>query len=148
MLSNFIILRFWYQILLFFLFNWRIIALQYYFGFCHTSTCISDGYIPIPSLLRLPPTSHPTWKAQSLNHSVQFSHSVASDSLQSHGLQHARPPYPSPTLRVYSNLRTLSWWCPPWKFFHIGFWINEWVLEAAVLCREQKYFPRRSESFI
>ena len=29
--------------------------------------------------------------------SVQFSHSVASDSLQPHGLQHARLPYPSPT---------------------------------------------------
>ena len=29
--------------------------------------------------------------------SVQFSHSVAPDSLQAHGLQHARPPCPSPT---------------------------------------------------
>ena len=29
--------------------------------------------------------------------SVQFSHSVVSDSLQPHGLQHARPPCPSPT---------------------------------------------------
>ena len=29
--------------------------------------------------------------------SVQFSHSVVSDSLQPHGLQHARPPFPSPT---------------------------------------------------
>ena len=28
--------------------------------------------------------------------SVQFSHSVVSDSLRPHGLQHARPPYPSP----------------------------------------------------
>ena len=28
--------------------------------------------------------------------SVQFSHSVMSDSLQPHGLQHARPPCPSP----------------------------------------------------
>ena len=30
--------------------------------------------------------------------SVQFSHSVMSDSLWPHGLQHARPPCPSPTL--------------------------------------------------
>ena len=30
-----------------------------------------------------------------------------------HGLQHSRPPYPSPTPRVYSNLRPLSWWCHP-----------------------------------
>ena len=35
--------------------------------------------------------------------SVQFSHSVLSNSLQPHGLQHARPPCPSPTPRVYSN---------------------------------------------
>ena len=33
--------------------------------------------------------------------SVQFSHSVVSDSLQPHGLQHARPPCPSPTPGVY-----------------------------------------------
>ena len=35
--------------------------------------------------------------------SVQFSHSVVSDSLQPHELQHARPPCPSPTPRVHSN---------------------------------------------
>ena len=35
--------------------------------------------------------------------SVQFSHSVVSNSLPPHGLQHARPPCPSPTPRVYSN---------------------------------------------
>ena len=33
---------------------------------------------------------------------VQFSHSVVSDSPRPHGLQHARPPCPSPTLGVYS----------------------------------------------
>ena len=35
--------------------------------------------------------------------SVQFSHSVVSDSLQPHEVQHARPPCPSPTLEVHSN---------------------------------------------
>ena len=35
--------------------------------------------------------------------SVQFSHSVVSDSLQRHELQHARPPCPSPIPRVYPN---------------------------------------------
>jgi len=45
--------------------------------------------------------------------SVQFSHSVVSDSLWSHGLQHTRPPCPSPTLRVYSNSCPLSQWCHP-----------------------------------
>jgi len=37
--------------------------------------------------------------------SVQFSHSIVSDSLRPHGLQHARPPCPSPTPRAYSNSR-------------------------------------------
>ena len=45
--------------------------------------------------------------------SVQFSHSVVSDSLRPHELQHARPPYPSPTPGVYSNPCPLSWWCHP-----------------------------------
>ena len=44
---------------------------------------------------------------------VQFSRSVVSDSLQPHGLQHARPPCPSPTPRVYSNSCPLSRWCHP-----------------------------------
>ena len=39
--------------------------------------------------------------------------SVMSDSLWSHGLQHARPPCPSPTCRAYSNSCPLSWWCHP-----------------------------------
>ena len=45
--------------------------------------------------------------------SVQFSCSVVSDSLWSHGLQHARPPCPSPTPRVYSNSCPSSRWCHP-----------------------------------
>ena len=45
--------------------------------------------------------------------SVQFSHSVVSDSLWPHGLQHARPSYPSPTPRAYSNSCPLSQWCHP-----------------------------------
>ena len=36
-----------------------------------------------------------------------------SDSLQPHGLQHTRPPCPSPTSGVYSNSSPLSWWCHP-----------------------------------
>ena len=46
--------------------------------------------------------------------SVQFSHSVVSDSLQPHESQHARPPCPSPTPRVYSNS------CPSSQWFHPG----------------------------
>ena len=45
--------------------------------------------------------------------SVQFSCSVVSDSLRPHGSQHARPPCPSPTTRVYPSSRPLSqWWHP------------------------------------
>ena len=42
---------------------------------------------------------------------VQFSGSLMSNSLQPHGLQHTRPPCPSPTPRVYSNSCPLNWWC-------------------------------------
>ena len=45
--------------------------------------------------------------------SVQFSHSVVSNSLQPHGLQHARFPCPSSTPRAYSNSCPSSWWCHP-----------------------------------
>ena len=45
--------------------------------------------------------------------SVQFSHSVVSDSLQPHGLQHTRLPCTSPTPRAWSNSCPLSQWCHP-----------------------------------
>ena len=45
--------------------------------------------------------------------SVLFSCSVVSDSLRYHGLQHARPPCPSPTPAAYSNSCPLSQWCRP-----------------------------------
>ena len=45
--------------------------------------------------------------------SVQFSRSVVSNSLRPHGLQHTRPPCPSPTPGVYSSSCPLSWWCHP-----------------------------------
>ena len=45
--------------------------------------------------------------------SVQFSHSVMSDSLWPHELQHARLPCPSPTPRTCSNSCPLSQWCHP-----------------------------------
>ena len=36
-----------------------------------------------------------------------------SDSLWPHGLQHARPPCPSPIPRAYSNSCPSNWWCHP-----------------------------------
>ena len=44
--------------------------------------------------------------------SLQFSHSVMSDSLQPHGLQYTRLPCPSSTPRACSN------WCPPSQWCH------------------------------
>ena len=70
--------------------------------------------------------------------SVQFSHSVMSDSLRLHGLQHARLPYPSSTPVVYSNSCPSSQWChliiwrplllPPSIFPSIRIFPNESVL--------------------
>ena len=45
--------------------------------------------------------------------SIQFSHSVMSDSLWSHGSQHIRPRCPSPTPGVHLNSCASSWWCHP-----------------------------------
>ena len=45
--------------------------------------------------------------------SVHFGHSVVSDSLWHHGLQHGRPPCLSPTPRAYSNSCPLSQWRHP-----------------------------------
>ena len=53
-------------------------------------------------------------KTMTVSQSVsQFSRSVVSDSLWPHGLQHTRPPCPSPTPGVYSNSGPLSQWCHP-----------------------------------
>ena len=53
---------------------------------------------------------HP-WISES--YSVQFSHSVVSNSLQPHKLQHTRPPCHPPTAGVYPNPCPLSQWCHP-----------------------------------
>ena len=68
----------------------------------HAYTCVTCNTINISII------------SESSNVSVsQFSHSVVSNSLWPHESQHARPPCPSPTPRVYSNSCPLSWWCHP-----------------------------------
>ena len=52
------------------------------------------------------------------SYSVQFS-SVTQFSLKHRGLQHGRPPCPSPTPRVYSNSCPLSWWWHPTISFSV-----------------------------
>ena len=55
----------------------------------------------------------PSYHLKSLSSSAQFSCSIVSDSLRPHGLQHARPPCPSPIPGACSNSCPLSWWCHP-----------------------------------
>ena len=46
-------------------------------------------------------------------YSVQFSHSVMSNSLWPHESQHAMPPCLSPTPGIHSNSCPSHWWCHP-----------------------------------
>ena len=49
----------------------------------------------------------------------QFSHSVVSDSLWPHGLQHIRLPCPSPTPGACTNSSLSNWWCHPTMSFSV-----------------------------
>ena len=105
--------------------------------------------------------------------SVQFSHSFMSDSLWPHGLQHTRPPCPSPTPRTCSNSCPSSWWCHPTisssvvpfssglqsfpasrpfpknQFFTSGGWSIGASASASVLSMNiQDWFPLRLTSLI
>ena len=62
-------------------------------------------------VIRQPPAVH-SWFYLTCS-SVQFSHSVLSDSLQHYGLQHAKLPCPSATPRAWANSCPLSRWCHP-----------------------------------
>ena len=64
---------------------------------CHEPVCMPNRFSRWPTRLN----------------SVQLSCSVVSDSLQPHGLQHARPPCLSPAPGVYSCSCPLSRWCHP-----------------------------------
>ena len=57
--------------------------------------------------------THPEVPGQLQFSSVQFSHSVMSDSLGPHESQHASPPCPSPTPGVHSDSCPSSQWCHP-----------------------------------
>ena len=77
---------------------------------------------------------------KSVQGSIQFSHSVMSDSLQTPGLQHTRLPCSSPTPGACSNSCPSSWWChptisslsspslPAFNLSHIRVFSNESVL--------------------
>ena len=69
-----------------------------------TSMTLKAQYLNIPS-----------WGIRKTSSSVQFSsvQSLSHVSLRPHESQHARPPCPSPTPRVYSNPCLSSRWCHP-----------------------------------
>ena len=67
------------------------------------------GIYPFP--LSCPSYYHILYLKQFLT--IQFSHSVISDSLKPHGLQHTRLPCPSPTPGAYSNSSPSNRWCHP-----------------------------------
>ena len=74
------------------------------------------------SFLGLPPAQHNKCgvnpRSTIYTTSVQFSRSVVSDSLQPHGLQHARLPCPLPTPGTCSNSCPSSQWCHPTISLH------------------------------
>ena len=94
--------------------------------FLRTSLSVPlDSCAPIQALVSVLHAQLPSWghATNSLHSSLswhvplmkysQFSHSVVSDSLRLHGLQHARLPCPSPSHRTCSNSCPSSqWWHP------------------------------------
>ena len=75
----------------------------------HSST-VSSSQITVEVALKF---FQSTLKPDFAFSSVQFSHSVMSDSLRPRELQLARPPCPSPYPGVHSNSCPSSWWCHP-----------------------------------
>ena len=66
---------------------------------------------PLPLLTSIFPTIGSFLMSPLFASVSQFSHSVVSDSLQPHGLQHTRLPCLSPTPGASSNSCPLHWWC-------------------------------------
>ena len=78
----------------------------------------SPGNLPDPGVEPAPPAlaggffiAEPPGKPNGIFSSVHFCHSVISDSLQPHGLQHSKLPCPSLFPGVSSNSCPLSRWC-------------------------------------
>ena len=69
------------------------------------------------------------------------------DSLRPHGLQHARPPCPSPTPRAYSNSCPLTWWCHPTIAFSVvPFFVHLQSLPASVSFQMSQFFTSGGQS--
>ena len=86
---------------------------EFFKGSSLTEGCFFCQKLPIYSQTIIKRAGFDTGSTIYQLHPLRFSCSVVSDSLWPHGLQHARPPCPSPTPRAYSNLCSLSQWCHP-----------------------------------
>ena len=111
----------YYMSLYFFLFHWSIVDLQYFVSFRYTAKWFSyTCFLHILFHFRLLQNiAYSSLCYAVIPCSIQFSHSVVSDSLWPHELQHARPPCPSPTPGVYPNSCLLSQWCHPTISFSV-----------------------------
>ena len=63
-------------------------------------------------------------------HSLLFSHSVVSDSLWPHRLEHARLPCPSPSPRICSNSCLLNWWFHPTISSSVALLLLPWIFPS------------------
>ena len=102
-------------------FNWRMIALQYWLGFCHISTWISHRYTYVPSLLNLPPTPTPS-------HSSRLSQSTSLSSLSHTANSH----WLSTLQRVVYMLPHCSLSVPPSPSTHLPTCVHKSVLYVCV----------------
>ena len=92
-----------------------VFTLKYWVGQKVHSCFSRTSYRKTRMNFRANPISHWNNTAFLRRHmlSVQFSHSVMSDSVWPRRLQHAKLPCPLPTLRAYSNSCPSSQWCHP-----------------------------------
>ena len=75
------------------------------------SPSLFPGYCPMFQSHQILERSPETLFTNLCISSDRFSHSVMSNSLWPHGMQHTRLPCPSPTLGAFSNSCPSSWWC-------------------------------------
>ena len=87
-------------------------TIHYVIHFPLSTPCVIPSHVK-PAFAHMicfsPCEKQPLWQKLLL----LFNHSVVSNALWPHGLQHARLPCPSPTPRVCSNSCPSSWWCHP-----------------------------------
>ena len=74
---------------------------------------IPSSSFPESGRVKISDSNNELWALDPPFSSVQFSHSVVSDSVRPHEPQHGRPPYPPPTPGVHPNPCPSSRWCHP-----------------------------------